>query len=92
MEFRSDAMLCSNLCNENSDTDHIKFSRGPQVPPHPFFEICSPRENTDLQIEKRFKLGAKCRISQELHFHCAWHGSFVPSFNVISFFFEISFI
>jgi len=36
MELRFDAMLCSNLGNENSGTDHIKCSRGPQVP-HPWF-------------------------------------------------------
>jgi len=26
-----DAMLCSNLGNDNCDTGHIKFSRWPQV-------------------------------------------------------------
>jgi len=31
MEFRFDAMLCSNLGNENSDACHIKCSRGKQV-------------------------------------------------------------
>ena len=31
MELRSDAMLYSNLGNENSDAGHIKCSRGPQV-------------------------------------------------------------
>jgi len=31
MELRSDAMLYSNLGNENSDADHIKCSRGPQI-------------------------------------------------------------
>jgi len=40
MDFRFDAMLCSNLGKENSDADRIKSSRGahlahgPQVP-HP---------------------------------------------------------
>ena len=34
MELRLDAMLYSNLGNENSDAGHIKYSRGPQVP-HP---------------------------------------------------------
>jgi len=33
MEFRFDAMLCSNLVNEKSDTGHIKCSRGPRFPP-----------------------------------------------------------
>ena len=32
MEFRFDAMLCSNLGNKNSDAGHIKCSRGPQIP------------------------------------------------------------
>jgi len=32
MEFRFDAILYSNMGNENSDTGHIKCSRGPQVP------------------------------------------------------------
>ena len=32
MKFRFDAILCSNLGNENSDADHIKCSLGPQVP------------------------------------------------------------
>jgi len=32
MELRFDAMLYSNLGNENSDAGHIKRSRGPQVP------------------------------------------------------------
>jgi len=31
MELRSEAMLYSNLGNENSDADHIKCSRGSQV-------------------------------------------------------------
>jgi len=35
MEHCFGAMLCSNLGNENSDVDHIKCSRGPQVP-HPW--------------------------------------------------------
>jgi len=30
-EFRFDAMLCSNLGNENSDAGHIKCSRGPHL-------------------------------------------------------------
>jgi len=34
MEFRFDAMLCSNLGHKNSDAGHIECSRGPQVP-HP---------------------------------------------------------
>ena len=34
MEFRCDAMLFSNMRNENSDAGHVKCSRGPQVP-HP---------------------------------------------------------
>jgi len=34
MDLRCDAMLRSNLGNENSDEGHIKCSRGPQVP-HP---------------------------------------------------------
>jgi len=29
MEFRFDAMLCSNLGNENFEAGHVKFSRGP---------------------------------------------------------------
>jgi len=32
MVLRFDAMLYSNLSNENCDADHIKCSRGPQVP------------------------------------------------------------
>jgi len=32
MELRFDAILYSNLSNENSDAGHIKCSRGPQVP------------------------------------------------------------
>jgi len=41
-KFRFDAMLCSNLGNENSDADHIKCSRGPHLTnwpqvPHPCF-------------------------------------------------------
>jgi len=32
MELRFNAMLRSNLGNENSDTGHIKCSRGLQVP------------------------------------------------------------
>jgi len=32
MEPRFDMMLFSNLANENSDVDHVKCSRGPQVP------------------------------------------------------------
>jgi len=32
MELRFEAMLCSKLGNENADADHIKCSRGPQVP------------------------------------------------------------
>jgi len=39
MEFRFDANLYSNMGNENSDTGHIKCSRGPQVP-HPCPRIC----------------------------------------------------
>jgi len=35
MELRFDAMLYSNIANENSDSGHIKCSRGPQVP-HPW--------------------------------------------------------
>jgi len=31
MELRYEAKLYSNLGNENSDADHIKCSRGPQV-------------------------------------------------------------
>jgi len=31
MELRFDAMLYSDLGNENSDAGHIKCSRGPQV-------------------------------------------------------------
>jgi len=34
MELRFDAMLYSNLGNENSDAGHIKCSCGPQVPHH----------------------------------------------------------
>jgi len=34
MEFRFDAMLFSNLCNENSDAGHVNCSRGLQVPTH----------------------------------------------------------
>jgi len=34
MELRFDAMLYSNLGNENSDAGHIKCSRGPQGPHH----------------------------------------------------------
>ena len=37
MELHFDAMFYSNLGNENSDTDHIKRSRGPQVP-HPWYK------------------------------------------------------
>jgi len=33
VEFRFEAMLCSNLGNENSDAGHIKQPRGLQVPP-----------------------------------------------------------
>jgi len=32
MELRFDTMLYSNLGNENSDADHIKCLRGPNVP------------------------------------------------------------
>jgi len=32
MEFRFDAMLCSNLSNKNSDVGHVQCSRGPQIP------------------------------------------------------------
>jgi len=32
MEFRFDAMLCSNLGNEHFDVGHIECSRGPQAP------------------------------------------------------------
>jgi len=32
LEFHMDALLCSNLGNQNSDVGHIKNSRGPQVP------------------------------------------------------------
>jgi len=39
MEFRFDAMLRSNLDNENSDADHIKFSHGPRrFPTLPYSE------------------------------------------------------
>jgi len=31
IELHFEAMLYSNLGNENSDADHIKCSRGPQV-------------------------------------------------------------
>jgi len=31
MELRFEAMLYSNLDNENSDADHIKCSRGPHL-------------------------------------------------------------
>jgi len=34
MELRFDAMLYSNMGNENSDAGHIKCSRWPQFP-HP---------------------------------------------------------
>jgi len=34
-ELRFDAMLCSNLGDENYDSGHIKCSRGPHVP-HPW--------------------------------------------------------
>jgi len=37
MELHFDAMFYSNLGNENSDTGHIKCSRGPQVP-HPWYK------------------------------------------------------
>jgi len=42
MEFRFEAMLCSNLPNENSDAGHIVYmlvqtAFGPQVP-HPWFK------------------------------------------------------
>ena len=37
MELRFDAMLYSNLGNDNSDEGHIKCSRGSQVP-QPWFE------------------------------------------------------
>jgi len=33
MEFRFDAMLRSNLGNENSDAGHIKFKRAAGSPP-----------------------------------------------------------
>jgi len=32
LDIRFDAILYSKLGNENSDTGHIKCSRGPQVP------------------------------------------------------------
>jgi len=32
VDLRFDAMVCSNLGNENSDTGHIKCLRGQQVP------------------------------------------------------------
>jgi len=40
MDFRFDAMLCSNLGNENADAGHIKCSRAPHLAreaqfPHP---------------------------------------------------------
>jgi len=35
MELRFEAMLCSNLGNEDSVAGHVKCSRGPQVP-HPW--------------------------------------------------------
>jgi len=35
MELRFDVILYSKLGNENSDSGHIKCSRGPQVP-HPW--------------------------------------------------------
>jgi len=38
MELRFDAIMHSKLGNENSDADHIKCSRGPQVP-HPCFKL-----------------------------------------------------
>jgi len=44
MEFRFDAMLCSNLGNENSDVGHSNcsrgrhFARGLQVP-HPRYGV-----------------------------------------------------
>jgi len=33
IEFYFDAMLCSNLSYENSDTGHIKYSHGPHFCP-----------------------------------------------------------
>jgi len=36
MELRFDAMLYSDMGNENSDAGHVKCSRGPQVPYHWF--------------------------------------------------------
>ena len=35
LEFRFHAMLCSNKGNENSDADHVKWSRRPHVAPEP---------------------------------------------------------
>jgi len=55
MELRFDAMLCSNLGNENSDAGHIKCSRGPQVP-HP----CS-RESMKTSLNVFYFLMKKSR-------------------------------
>jgi len=40
MELRFDAMLCSNLGNENSYVGHIKCSDGRQVPRHWYKTTC----------------------------------------------------
>jgi len=60
MELRFDAMLYSNLGNENSDAGHIKRSREPQVP-HP----C---------LTTRFDFLSSCRfrrsVSTGFHWHC----------------------
>jgi len=53
MEFRFDAMFCSNLGNANSNTDNIKYSRGLQVS-HPWF-ITAATQNFYKVISLRFR-------------------------------------
>jgi len=54
MEIRFDAILYSKLGNENSDTGHIKCSRGPQVP-HPCLAACLHQD----RIRSGFMLSQK---------------------------------
>jgi len=51
MELRFDAILYSTSGNENSDADHIKCSRGPQVP-HPWCRGWHAALNTIFKVRK----------------------------------------
>jgi len=64
LEHRFDAMLYSNLGNENCNADHIKCSRGPQVP-HPCCRASLSTSLCKLIKTDYFELNP-CTISKSL--------------------------